>query len=165
MPDFGQSTRIRFMYGELEIRVEGVQEAIIAIDTMIRRSSNLSNPFQRFQKYWFQDIDESFAAGGEPIEWPALSPAYEGWKSKAYPGQPIMRRSDRLYESLTSQTGDTIWQVGPRHIEFGSRVPYFEFHQTGTSRMPARPVLQISSQAVERLRQMIERYVATGRAE
>lgn len=165
MVAFGQSTRLRFMYGEIELHIEGVQEAVMLLDDMVRRSANLAQPFQRFQKYWFDDIDASFAAGGEPVEWPALSPAYEAWKGRAYPGQPIMRRSDRLYESLTSQTGDTVWQVGPRHIEFGSRVPYFEFHQTGTSRMPARPVLTLSDRALDKLRSMIESYVQFGRSE
>lgn len=164
MPD-RHTARIGFMYGELQVDVVGYKDAVAYFDTLIRRSSNLASPFQQFQKYWFDDIDASFAAGGNPIEWPALSPAYDQWKHTAYPGQPLMRLSDRLYESLTSQTGDTIWEVGPKHITFGSRVPYFEYHMTGTSKMPARPPLQISEDAVKKLTRMIENYILTGRAE
>lgn len=165
MVTFAQNTRVKFMFGELNIQISGVQEAVIELDNLVRRSSNLSAPFQRFQKYWFDAIDQSFADGGDPVEWPALSPAYESWKARAFPGQPIMRASDRLYDSLTSQTSDTIWRVGPRSIEFGSRVPYFEFHQEGTSRMPARPVLTFPDSAAKKLVEMVETYVLTGRAE
>jgi len=162
---FGRDTRVKFVFGELQIHIEGVQEMVTTLDNLIRRSTDLSNPFQRFQKYWFDSIDQVFADGGDPVEWPALSPAYEGWKNAAYPGAPIMRLSDRLYESLTNQTSETIWQVGPKHIEFGSRVPYFEYHQYGTSKMPARPVLVLTDEAARQLQLMVESYVMSGRAE
>lgn len=165
MAPFGQNTRVKFVFGELDIQISGVQEMVLELDSLIRKSSNLSNPFQLFQKHWFESIDQVFQDGGDPVEWPALSPAYEGWKNVAYPGQPIMRASDRLYESLTNQTSETIWQVGPKHIEFGSRVPYFEYHQTGTSKMPARPMLVLTEAAAAKLVQLVNNYIATGRAE
>lgn len=165
MVAFGQDTRVKFVFGDLHINVSGVQDFVLRLDDLIRKSSNLSNPFQRFQKHWFDSIDEVFAAGGDPVEWPALSPAYEGWKNVHYPGQTLMRASDRLYESLTNQTSDTVWQVGPKHIEFGSRVPYFEYHQQGTSRMPARPTLVLTDAAARQLLDMVVLYIQTGRAE
>jgi phage gpG-like protein len=161
--NFGIDTRVKFSFGAIEFNVTGLDEAIMYVDDLVRRSANLSAPFQRFQKYWFDDIDDNFAAGGGVVEWPALSPAYAADKAIRYPGQPIMRASDRLYESLTSQTGDTVWQVTPRTIVFGSKVPYFEYHQTGTNKMPARPVLVLSDQAARKLMSMVEEYTMTGR--
>lgn len=165
MTTFGKNTKIKFIFGELEINIEGVQEVVLEMDNLVRRSSNLTEPFQRFQKHWFDSIDQVFADGGDPVEWPALSPAYESRKAVAFPGQPIMRASDRLYESLTSQTSDTIWKVGPRHIEFGSRVPYFEYHQQGTPTMDARPVLVLTDDAADQLVEMVQAYVVDGRVE
>jgi phage gpG-like protein len=55
-------------------------------------------------------------------------------------GKPILFRTGRLKQSFLE---------GPEHIEesdgqtltFGSRVPYAIFHQLGTRKMPARPIL------------------------
>jgi phage gpG-like protein len=54
--------------------------------------------------------------------------------------RPILFRTGRLKQSFLE---------GPEHIEesdgttlaFGSRVPYAIFHQLGTRKMPARPIL------------------------
>lgn len=156
---FGKQTRIKFVFGEIHIKVSGIQEIVLFIDRLIKKSSDLRVPFQQFQSVWFDSIAANFAAGGDPVDWPALSPAYEARKSVTYPGQPMMRATDQLYESLTSQTSDTIWYAGPKSIQFSTRVPYFEFHQQGTSRMPARPVLTLSDDAARELVRLIEEHV------
>ena len=165
MADFGRDTVIRFIGGQIVFRVSGLEESITELENYVKRSSNLSRPFQVFQKYWFDAIDENFASGGDPVEWPALSPAYEKWKQSRFPGQPIMRRSDELYDSLTNRTSSTIWSVGARHIEFGTRVPHFIYHQEGRGNNPQRPVLVLPDSAADRLRQLIENYILTGRPE
>jgi phage gpG-like protein len=161
---FARNTHIRFIYGDLHIRITGLDDAIVYLDNLIRRSTNLSQPFQAFQKHWFASIQEVFASGGDPVPWPELSQAYA---NSAHGGDttPTMRLSDRLYESLTSQTSDTIWQVGPRHIQFGSRVPYFEFHQEGRGNNPQRPTLTLTQEAAQKLVHLVEEFVMTGRAE
>lgn len=159
---YGVNTRIKFVYGDLNFKVSGVQEAADFLHGAIKRSTNFAPVFQAFQPVWFDAIADAFEAGGDPVQWPALSPAYDGWKSGRHPGMPIMRLSDRLYESVTSQTTDTIWRVGPRSIQFSSRVPYFEYHQLGTSRMPARPVLTLPESAERTLLGMMQAYVLSG---
>lgn len=162
MMEFGKSTRVRFLGGELLLRYDGLEPLIIGLDDIVRRSVNLAFPFQRFQKYWFEAIDQNFSGSGEPVAWPALSKAYAGWKSRAYPGMPIMRRSDALYELLTSGTGDTIWRAGARSIEFGSRLPYFDFHQEGRGRNPWRPLIVMPPWLIRKLQAMVNEYIATG---
>ena len=164
MVTFGKDTRIRFIFGDLHISIDGVEEAIITLDNLVRRSANLTQPFQAFQKYWFRSIEEVFEAGGDPVPWPELSPAYAR-AMHAGDTTPTMRLSDRLYESLTSQTSDTVWNVGPRHVEFGSRVPYFEFHQEGRGNNPVRQTLVLTDEAAQQLVRLIEQWVMTGRAD
>lgn len=159
MVTFGKDTRIRFAFGEIIFHREGFDEMVANLNGVVRRSQNMAPVFQRFQPVWFDAIADAFDAGGDPVPWPALSPAYEGWKSHAYPGQPIMRRSDDLYESLTNMTSDTIWRVSPRSIEFSTRIPYFIFHQEGIG-VPERPVLTLPLAAAQRLNGMILDYVA-----
>lgn len=161
MVSFGRDTRIKFVFGEVIFHREGFDESVAQLDGMVKRSQNFAPVFQRFQPIWFDAIADAFDAGGDPQPWPELSPAYAGWKSRAYPGQPIMRRSDQLYESLTNMTSDTIWKVTPRTIEFSSRVPYFIYHQEGRG-VPERPVLTLPLEAAQALNGMLLNYIAEG---
>src|SRR5580765_3894261 len=86
-------------------------------------------------------ISESarFSSGGFGT-WPPLSDGYARWKAKHYPGRPILVRTGALQESLTSRTGaGAIYEESPLELNLGTNIPYAKYHQTGTSKMPARP--------------------------
>ena len=63
-------------------------------------------------------------------------------RDKNLPRRPLLFQTGRLKRSLTDRDS-------PDHIEesqngtllFGSRLPYATFHQRGTTRLPARPIL------------------------
>lgn len=162
MAHFGRQTRIKFVGGELNVKVNGEENILANLTGIAKRSTDLRIPFEAFRPVWIDAIQDAFDAGGDPVPWPELSPAYAGWKATAAPGKPIMRLSDRLYDSLTSQTSDTIWFAGPRSVQLGTRVPYFIYHQEGTQNMPARPVLTLPGHAAATLVTMVLNYVATG---
>ncbi|MDE2097862.1 MAG: phage virion morphogenesis protein [Patescibacteria group bacterium] len=80
--------------------------------------------------------------GGE--EWQQLSPEYEKWKEVHFPGKPILQRTGDLYKSLTSASDpNTVNRQERKTLTLGSKVPYAIYHQRGTSRMPARPEIQL----------------------
>ena len=55
---------------------------------------------------------------------------------------PLLRKSGRLYRSLTQVGGqDNINRQTRTRLEFGTDVPYADVHERGTSRIPARPVI------------------------
>ena len=55
---------------------------------------------------------------------------------------PLLRKSRRLYRSLTEQShSDNISNKGRTSLEYGSSVPYHNIHEEGRGRVPARPVL------------------------
>lgn len=154
---FGQWTQIKLLAGELRQR-NPVQRNEVVKSRLLdvkRRALDLSQPFQAFIPYWMEQERQVFAAQGLPQTWPALSPAYAAWKAKRYPGKTILRRSDRLYQSLTTFGADTIAEGRPRSLRFGTRVPYWQFHETGTRRMPARPVMVLLPATWERLNRMV----------
>lgn len=159
---FGKNTRIKFVGGELFIKTDVIDYITPALDGIVKRSQDLRIPFEAFQPVWFDAIQQVFDAGGDPVPWPELSPAYAGWKSSVAPGKPILRLTDRMYDSVTSQTSDTIWEVGPKHIAFGSRVPYFIYHQEGTANMPARPMMTLPASAAATLNAMVISYIQGG---
>ena len=63
------------------------------------------------------------------------------WDPTSRPN-PILRDTLRLYESLTSLGHpDNITDIGTDYVEFGSDVFYHDYHEEGTSRFVARPIL------------------------
>lgn len=76
--------------------------------------------------------------------WRPLSPRYLAWKERHYPGMGILRRTDRLYKSLTETGGEHILRVYPDAVEMGTRVLYAVYHQArdrGKARFPRRLVI------------------------
>lgn len=163
MARFGRQTRVKFVGGDLLVKVAGNENVLANLDGVVKRSQDMRIPFNLFRKVWIEALEGVFAAEGDPQPWPELSPAYAGWKQNAYPGQPMLRLTDRLYDSLTSQTSDTIWFVGPKSMQLGTRVPYFIFHQEGTATMPARPILTLPTEAAAALVSMVTNYIGESR--
>jgi phage gpG-like protein len=112
-----------------------------------------------------QMIAEQFAtegaAGGTP--WAPLATS-------------TLRKSRRARSGILNLTGALLGSLtdpgAPGHVEqtdsgqllFGSTLPYAGFHQTGTRRMPARPIIVLSGDATARwleiVRNSIEEKVA-----
>lgn len=93
----------------------------------------------------FRDIEkEQFDA--EP--WVPLSPAYAVWKELHFPGQSLLRLTDRLYSSMTSLGGpDNVNIIQPLQATFGAGGEsgrYGVFHQLGTMNMPQRKVIDFT---------------------
>jgi hypothetical protein len=158
-PRFGRQTVIKLIGGELIVRRAGTDfiEYREKVRGMRRRAADLRPVFDAFRPIWQADIVRVFRSGGLPAPWPPLSPRYAAWKARRYPGMPIMRRTDRLYRSLTGSSSDTVWHTTPRTIRFGTRVPYWRF----TSKR--RPTLVLLPESFRRLSGMAARYVARGK--
>jgi phage gpG-like protein len=73
----------------------------------------------------------------------------------------ILIDTGRLFESLTLEDGtsDTIWITGDKFLTFGTSVPYAIFHETGTSRMPARPAVGINDATADQIADAIGGFV------
>jgi hypothetical protein len=95
---------------------------------------------------------ESEGAVGASGKWAALSPAYKRWKEANYPGQPIMRLENTLFESLTDPEAlDAVFRPGKDELVMGSRTPYARRqHRT-------RPLISPSEQQKRRLQKAIQR--------
>jgi len=91
-------------------------------------------------------MKQGFLLGGVPEKWPPLAPATV--KAKGTKGAGILRLSDRLFNSVTDRGGENIARMRRSSFgykyEFGTNVPYAEFHQFGTDNLPSRKVLQMT---------------------
>lgn len=142
--DFNQisarrETRIKLIGGELIYRERGGDWASMAaaVTETKRRAFDLREPFAAFEEVWYEQNEMIFAEEGIP-HWAALSPRYAKVKAHDFPDQGILRATDRLYESLTSRTHDTVFKVTQRTIKLGTAVPYSDSLQGGAGTMPAR---------------------------
>lgn len=119
-------------------------------------------PFWRdvFAPKYFGIVQDLFATGGRARgaggkfsggAWAQLSPKYRVWKQQHYPGQPILVREGDLRESVrwSGQIGaGGIFQAERAFVVAGTAIPYGQYHQKGTSKMPARPFLPTPDPAV-----------------
>lgn len=88
-------------------------------------------------------------ADGRP--WAPLAPSTVKRKGHS----TILLETGRLRASLTQpRHGDGVreqWDEWPRAagLIFGTEVPYSQFHETGTKRMPARPHVGMNAEALD----------------
>jgi hypothetical protein len=158
-PRFGRTTQVKFIGGVLYARESGTPFVAMQQDlrAMRTRALDLRIPFQQFQRVWLAQTDRVFAAEGIP-RWPRLSPAYADWKRRHYPGKTILRRTDRMYRSLTrAGNPDMIWQVTPRTIRYGTKVPYHRFTER------TRPSLVMLPPTFAELNRLVMNHVMRGR--
>jgi phage gpG-like protein len=96
---------------------------------------------------------------GPAGRWPPLSANYARWKMRNFPGKTILRRTDRMYRSLVGKTADSIHRPTADSLEIGTSVPYANFHQTGTGRMPARRIIDLNEVQKTRIMKAIHQSV------
>lgn len=129
------------------------EQVLERITTAFERAGD---EMQDFSKHVFPKLTPIFEAesarqfdaqgGGPRGGWAALSPSYALAKEQTYPGKTILRRTDALYEALTSSSSVFAERVMTgEQFNFGTRgVDYASYHQVGTSTMVDRPEFDFS---------------------
>ena len=103
--------------------------------------------------------DRIFASEGHG-GWPQLSEAYARWKARNYPGKGILELTG-AYRSAATQIGSphNVVEVGPDHLTYGVEgLDYPIFHESGTNRLPARPVFDLLAEDEELFRAVTEAF-------
>lgn len=97
--------------------------------------------------------------GGASGRWAALSPNYLKRKQKKWPGQTILRASDRLWHALATEagSGDTVDERWPTKFRWGTSLAYAGYAQTGF-----RTRLGTGKAAVSRQPSAVSRRGSTG---
>lgn len=121
-----------------------------------------------------QEQFDSKGALGTPV-WPlTLSPRTIREKHRlGFGHKPMMRRTDRLYFSLTKRHPDAVVEATEDTLTFGTRVPYAAPHQSGSSRyqgdtlvvLPQRQVIPdpIPTRFVDQIRAHLTAWLLEGR--
>ena len=105
-----------------------------------------------------EEIARIFATEGYGT-WPPLSPQYERWKSKYYPGLKMLRRKGEYYKAATERgNAGNVYERDKDSMSFGvdlghfasiNGFPYPAAMEKGTKdgRIPARPVFGTAEQS------------------
>lgn len=130
---------------EIRITVQGEQRLRQALNRLATSIQDYSPAWKPITQIFRDAMRGQFATGGGRggKKWAPLSRAYSRWKERVAPGRPILVLKGDLVLSLTTQTGDTIQNEQPLSLSLGTKLPYAKYHQNGTRRMPARPLLVI----------------------
>lgn len=95
--------------------------------------------------------------------WPDLKPEYGKWKAKKFPGQSMLRRSNKLFKAAINDGSDgTVQTLTYTSIAYGinsDKIKYAKYHQIGTKKMKKRPFLGITQDQKNLWKQMIADYL------
>ena len=83
---------------------------------------------------------------------------------RGYPTE-ILWRTLTLMDSLTKpDAAGSLFENFGEYMRFGTTVDYAIYHQTGTSRMPARKPVQLTKAERQALTRSVQRFIVTGEA-
>ena len=120
--------------------------------------NKLADRFATIERRQF-DSEGAYGSGG----WPALSPKYAAWKSRHFPGAPILVRTGALRDSLTERPFG-VEVIRPESMTIGSGLEYGRYHQAGAGNNPQRRPVELPENERRTWVNMIQRFIVTGRA-
>lgn len=115
-----------------------------------------------FAPLFYREMVDQFVSEGALTgdRWAPLSPAYEIWKRKHFPGAGILMRSGQLKDSLMgSDAPGAIFRATSDSLEIGTSVGHGRYHQLGTRRLPQRPPLRVDQAFVTNIGRSLNKYV------
>lgn len=106
--------------------------------------------------WWRSQFESEGQFAGRP--WAPLSPAYANWKAAAYPGKGILQAAGALRQAASRPERD----AQPRSLTLTITDDKLPYHQTGTRRMPTRPLVfdTLPPFAERELESAADRYIA-----
>ena len=123
--------------------------AVLSMSEWCQRPMTHPGVFEGLQKTYDNHTSKVWQTQGGAIgePWPPLADSTIRQKiaNPRWHGRNMLMRSLRLAKSFLSDTSrDHASKQTHQAAEFWTRVPYAKYHQTGTKRMPARPLYKMT---------------------
>jgi phage gpG-like protein len=140
----------------------------IGLDATIRHLEGIRARLRDLRPAWLnvlaylrRVVVGQFATEGakQGTPWRPLSARYKQWKAVKYPGQPILRASDRMFRSLLGSHPDAIVDVQPQRFTYGTKTPYARYHQRGTRKMSKREILVVTDNDRREVKAIMRRHL------
>jgi len=152
--------------GFITISVTGANTVRRKLVTWGKQVSDLTPAWQQIGADLLNDfMDQILSEGGTYgrwSNWKPLSPyTVKDRLRKGYGGEhPIMWRTGLLLRSLSFQDAPgNVFIVRPASLVVGSEIFYAGYHQTGTPKMPARPLVGLSRKRQSGIVQRLNDYI------
>lgn len=134
-----------------------IEPAVTALRELQARLRDLSPAWRSIITHLRRATLEQFATQGgrSGQQWQPLTLPYSTQKARRFPGQPILRASDALFRSLVEQTPDSVVEIAPQALTYGTRRFYGRFHQRGDRPQPKRQFLAIVEQDRTQIKKLV----------
>lgn len=117
------------------------RQAMRRLDSMEAAAKDFRIVFEWARKELAKANAANFSASGLPVGgWSPLKAKYSSWKSRNFPGAPIMVQDGSLRRDLTTLRGPAN-EIRRTRATFGTSIEYAKFHQYGTSKMAKRQIV------------------------
>lgn len=140
--------------------MQGVEVLNRAFNRVEQHISDFRSIWPNVAREFYAIEEDQFAsegAHGASGKWAALSPAYSKFKAIAFPGQPILRATTSLYESMTSPNApDSIFRMTENELTVGTQREGARVHQKGGRNLPARPIIALTESDKRRIQKAIQ---------
>ena len=151
----GATNMIAFTYAD---NSEEVSKALAGFeDALEDNAPALREIADDFREMIAQQFASEGSAGGTP--WPprkSVGAARRFAQSGRGIASPLLVRTGALRDSLIGLgAAGNVEEIDARSLTLGTRVPYAIFHQLGTRRMPARPIIVLSDARTERWTEIV----------
>lgn len=131
---------------------KGFSKVNFLLDLAISQMSDLRPILKVVSEKVSKKITTGIKKGGVPEKYSLnYNQDYLRWKKRKYNHTKPLILTGRLLKSLGGGTSDTIDKVDKRTFSFGTKVPYAKYLQHGTSKMVARPPIQLKSSEIEKM--------------
>jgi len=130
--------------GDVAIEVFGAEALSADFRRIEERASNMAAAFKLVAADFHSEERQRFAEAGPG--WAKLAASTLAAKAAKGQGDAILVATKAMRASLQqSNAKGSITTIGPDQVMMGTRDPKAVWHQEGTDRMPARPVVFASS--------------------
>jgi len=135
----------------LNIETTGTQKFARAFNSYVEDIRDFRPWFDMVKIDLGKMVKKNIDAGGEPETFKPLSEDYAKWKSRKYPGNPILVLTGALRDAFTNGTDKTVNEQTNTRAEFGTTLGYAE-HQFRAG----RKIVQLTDADRERWVQMLQ---------
>lgn len=132
----------------VNVEIKGLDQTVKNLASLAKNFKNFSTVFKKIAQDFRKTESSVFRSQGTyegRQGWQNLSISYSLSKTKNYPGKPVLIATGAMRNSFTKEGGNHIEHISNDKLIIGSSDPKANYHQNGTSKMPARPPLTSSN--------------------